>query len=285
MEVGPKTWILYPSRSDVIELHNIADIHFGNKACHVRRCREDIAAIAEDPYAFWIGGGDYAEYIGPHDKRFDASCVADLDMSDFGSLGWALSHKVYDLFHPIAHKGLGLLIGNHEWKYFSNTDQGHMHGWLCDRLGLPNLGYCCFVDVVFVRTPRIKVPMLTRTCPAHGKGSDRFRVRIVAHHGFGSARTPGGKINKIREALNAFDCDVAFLAHMHDRKADRKTTITLRGKHIVERSQVGVISGSYLRTYAEGVSTYGEQKLYPPVTFGPASVRIRPFKREIKAEV
>jgi hypothetical protein len=48
---------------------------------------------------------------------------------------------------------------------------------------------------------------------------------------------------------------------------------------------VGVISGSYLKTYAQGVTTYGEQKGYEPTSLGAAWVQIHPESRRLEAPV
>jgi hypothetical protein len=46
-----------------------------------------------------------------------------------------------------------------------------------------------------------------------------------------------------------------------------------------------VISGSYLKTYAQGVTSYGEQKGYEPTTLGAAWVAIKPQTRDIWGRV
>ena len=54
---------------------------------------------------------------------------------------------------------------------------------------------------------------------------------------------------------------------------------------IRNRTRLGVVSGSYLKTYAQGVTSYGEQKGYEPVTLGAAWVKINPETREMWGRV
>jgi hypothetical protein len=54
---------------------------------------------------------------------------------------------------------------------------------------------------------------------------------------------------------------------------------------LTNRTKIGVVSGSYLKTYAQGVTSYGEQKGYEPTTLGAAHVQIRPDTREVWGRV
>lgn len=285
MEPAGRRYIVHPSRSDVFTIWSLADLHYGNRACALDRIKADIETIRKDPRAFWLGGGDYAEYISMRDRRFDADTILEtLQISDLGKLGTVLTERVADLFRPIAHKCLGLLFGNHEAVYARTQEQTNLHGWLCTTLGVPNLGYSAFVDAIFVRDSHVKAPAL-RSDP--GDRYFRFRVRIFAHHGAGGANTPGGKLNRLVQFMHAFEADVYMIGHVHDQKGQRLPRITAddRCEKITARDSVGIISGSYLKTYAQGVTTYGEIKGYMPATLGASFVRVRPDTGEIKGEV
>ena len=289
MEAAGKIYIAHRSRSDVFTIYNFSDLHLGNKATNVKQLRKDVKKVADDPFSFWLGGGDYAEFISPKDKRFDPQCVSeDIGISDMGRLGSLLTARVRDELDPIKHKCLGLLFGNHEHYYMKAMLQQDLHAWLCVSLGVPNFGYSAMFHLVFCRNARFRAPNVPRIvsldeAPEGARNSFTFFV----HHGAGYAQTAGGKVNRLEKALERFDCDVAMMGHLHDRNAVRRSTLGLdkNGTHIVQREQVGVMSGSYLMTYAQGVTTYGEVKMYAPVPFGPSCVTIRPEGREIAAAV
>jgi len=286
MEASGKRFIVYPSRKDVFPIYNFSDTHFGSRACAVDKLKDDIRKVHDDPNAFWVGGGDYAEHISFSDRRFDPECVAvEISISDMGKLGKILNQHVRDLFKPIAHKCLGLCLGNHEAKYELEKEQKDRHGWLCQELGVANLGYSALFDVVFVRSASVKCPkLITKKFPKDKDSRAEFRFFI--HHGAGSAVTPGGKLNRLIQFMHAFQADVYMIGHVHDQKAQRLTSIGADSHcdKLVSRDKIGIISGSYLKTYAQGVTAYGEVKAYAPVPLGAAYVKINPGTREITAE-
>jgi len=75
--------------------------------------------------------------------------------------------------------------------------------------------------------------------------------------------------------------------HVHDQEGVRIVTIGADQTctRLVQRHRLGVISGSYLKTYAAGVTTYGEQRGYAPTTLGAATVEINPDKGTFKGEI
>ena len=284
MEAAGKRYIIYRSKSDIITLHNITDIHWLSKGCAEKRVRADVKAIAEDPYSFWVGGGDYCDYIGYHDqKRFDPDAVADwIPISKLGQLGAYGREQIKKLFWPIRHKCLGLLFGNHERKYEVLQEQQDGHAWLCTELGVPNLGYSCLMDLVFVRQHKRRTIQLVSANEVSESG-DHDAFRLFLHHGAGFAQTKGGKLNRLKQFMDSFVADVFMVGHVHDKTG---TDVTMIGgdracKELMDVVKVGVISGGYLRTYAPGVTTYGEQRGYAPTTLGTAWVQFRPFKHQI----
>jgi len=286
VEAAGKRWIAHNSTTDVFTIWHISDIHIMNRACAVDRLRADVAEIAADPYAFWLGGGDYADFIGYTDKRFDPDSVAeDVTVKELGDLGRVGMQRVAKELAPIKEKCLGLLLGNHEKKYQQATEQESLHGWLCTQLGAPSLGYCCLFDIIFARDASVDVPALLWSSP--GREFHRESFRVFAHHGAGFATTPGGKLNKLVQFMQSFDADLYFLGHVHDHVARKEPLLGADAacKTIIQRQRLGVIAGSYLKTYAQGQCTYGEQRGYRPVSLGAARASIAPDRRELHAAI
>ncbi len=285
MDAAGKRYIYYPSRTDTIRLWHIADCHVLNKASALKQLKKDVAEIAEDPCSFWTGGGDYCDFIGYRDNRFDPDCVADwVRIKDLGRLGEVGFKYIHKLFLPIAHKCLGLLEGNHERSYQLHMEQQDRMGWLCSELGVQNLHYCALVDIVFVRDSHIRKPKLSDKPPKKG---DCWAQRLFLHHGAGYAQTPGGKLNKLIQFMQSFEADVYLIGHVHDQMGRRQPTLGANDPctDIVQHERLGVISGSYLKTYSKGVTTYGEQRGYRPTNLGSAIVTFIPSKREKKGEI
>jgi hypothetical protein len=299
MIAAGKKYIWHASTADAFKLVYFSDIHWLAKACAEKEVIKQRDEILNDPFTFWIGGGDYGEFIGFGDaKRFDPDAVSPrVKVKDLARLGKMTYEQIRDLFEPIKHKCLGLIVGNHEKQYMRRLQQEDLHGWLCTELGVADLGYSCFMDVVFQRArghikalgergdatlPILMGESLPKTNHSH---SDTFR--IWCHHGAGAAQTKGGKINRLTSFMRSFDADIFFMGHVHDQMGARLTPLCANDAcdKITHRTKLGIISGSYLKTYAQGVTTYGEQKGYEPTTLGAAWAMIRPETREIWGRV
>jgi len=293
MEACGKVYIEHPSRSDKIRIWNLADVHLFNGGCAVKRFREDVKSIAADPYSFVVGGGDYADYISPTDPRWDASCIGRaMDVTDLGQLGLFQTEAVCNELRPLQNKLIGLLMGNHEKKYQKTKEQSFLHDYLCKSLKVPNLEYSAIFDVVLIRNTRIKKPRLSfqvdgEKAPNVPSSGTRFTVRFYCHHGAGGATTPGGKLNKLIKFMHFFDAQIYFIGHVHGSSGHRMVSIGADSPctKLVERERVGVITGTYLRTYAPGITTYGEVAAYSPTALGAASVTIDPDKGTITPNI
>ena len=284
MEAAGKRYIAYGSRADKFRIWNLSDFHLLAKGCAVNHIKRDVKEIADDPYSFWLGGGDYCDFIGYTDKRFDPNAMAEtVSIKALGDLGNYGMKQVRDILSPIQDKCLGLLLGNHEYKYELATDHESLHGWLCTELGAWNLTYSAFFDVVFCRG-KTKVPRMQLSDKGMPVGN-RAQFRICCHHGAGYAQTPGGKLNRLIKFMKSFEADIYFCGHVHDQTSRKEPTIGADEKceKLIEHQRVGLIAGSYLKTYSQGYTSYGEQKGYAPVSLGAAIAEIEPNKRKIKA--
>lgn len=286
MEAAGKRHILYGSRTDAFLIWNFADLHIGNRATLKKRLREDVKRVADDPFSFWIGGGDYAEFISTRDKRWAAGQVDPaLTIGDLERLGDSLYGMVSDILWPIRDKCLALGFGNHEYKYMQSTDQQHLHRAMCTQFGVPSLAYAGLIDVVFVRTANRKEPKLV---PVGGEvpQGDTYARRFFIFHGAGAAQTPGGKLGRLKKAWEAVEADVYMLGHLHDQLSKRFQRIGAdrRCETLQHSDAIAVMTGSYLATYRQRSTTYGEMKGYSPCTLGATHVRIEPDKQKVTAE-
>ena len=214
-----RKYIWHPSRTDEFKLVYFSDIHWFAKACAEKHVLAQRDAIRDEPNTFWIGGGDYAEFIGYQDaKRFDPDAVSErVRVKDLARLGKASYEAIRELFEPIKGKCLGLIEGNHEREYARRNQQSDLHGWLCTELGVSNMGYSSLFDLVFQHTRGTKdgIQLASRSLPkANHAGSETFR--IFCHHGAGYAQTKGGKINRLSAFMLSFDADLYFMGHIHD---------------------------------------------------------------------
>ena len=249
----------------------LGDFHWGAKGCDEELIDKTIKRIQDDPHSRWIGMGDYWDLISPQDRRFDPAAVSPKHRKAyFEGMAKSMLRFAVERLMPIRRKCIGLLEGNHEFSYNVRMDHA-MSADLADSLGVPFLGYSCFKDVVFQR------------------GDKELTLRIFAHHGAGAASTIGGKINRLGRFIDSVNADIILMGHVH-MPADLPAVILGANADctkIQAAVKLGVISGTYLKTYKadmSGASSYGERKGYQPTTLGSPCIIFEPGTRRVMVE-
>ena len=155
-----------------------------------------------------------------------------------------------------------------------------------ERYGEIDTMFVLLFDIIFVRWPKQKEPKIAPTWNKNDPGSHRG-WRIYCHHGSGGASTPSGKLNMLIKHMNAIEADIYMMGHVHAQKGERLVQLGADRdcNKIVEKERIGVICGSYLKSYQHGVTSYSEMKGYSPTALGAARIIIKPETREMKAEV
>ncbi|GAF76841.1 unnamed protein product, partial [marine sediment metagenome] len=133
-------------------------------------------------------------------------------------------------------------------------------------LGVTYGGYSCFIRLKFVR-----------------KGSNESKVFIIhAWHGAGASQTDGARLQRLTRLMGKMEADVYLMGHLHAIThivVDRLKTVQGKIKSI---PQIATITGSWLRTYAQGKPPcYGEEAGYSPSHIGCPTIIFNPFKDEI----
>jgi len=257
MQIPPIKRIRYKSRTNEFHLYCIGDIHAGTVACAEDLIKAKIKEIANDPFALWVGMGDYGEFITPHDPRWDIGVIA--PWVEQTNVAESQRKWIKKLFEPVTDKCLGLLCGNHETSIRLHNNQD-VHLDLCRDLGVENLGFSCFYRLIF------------------NLGNKAFTVDCHFEHGSGAAQTEGGKTMRLAKAMMAFDADIVAMGHLHDVKINQIPTLRLsEGMTIKQRVKVGAITGSWFKAYMQGAyPTYAEIKGYSPTNLGCPIFTIQP---------
>lgn len=241
------------SRNGYCDLYGVGDIHLGSKACDEDKFREDIEKIRRNPYAYWVGIGDYLEAINYTDPRFDPKGLARwLENKELDNLAKAQAEKFIELVKPIKDKCLHLHTGNHEEVIRRRYHQDIVN-YVCMVLNKPFAGYTAF----------------SRLNINYRKMEHRTRVLILySEHGSGGGELPGAKALKLQRQHGYKEADVYFYGHVHE-KMDLdlvRLAVTHRGAlKLLQKPSLGIICGSYLRSYPEGFTAYTEMKSVRPV--------------------
>ncbi len=257
MEV--KDIVIPRTRRTVIKLFCLGDIHAGTIHCVENKIKRKVQEITETKNAYWVGMGDYAEFITPNDRRFDPAQKAVAEWVEQDNIAESQTKWIVDLFTPIKEKCWGLLYGNHE-DSIRKFNHDNVQKNICERLGVDNLGFSCFLKVHFKRHGNIKI------------------YKCALTHGATSAITEGAKLMALMRWMKANDADIYAYGHCHDYmpKSLSRLAVSETGK-IKQKVSIGATTGSWFRTYTQGIiASYGEMKAYPPTEITAAVFTIDP---------
>ena len=116
--------IRYKKRDAEFKIYAVADQHFTNRAVSWDVVHRDIKLIKDDPYAFWVEGGDYADWHLPSHPYFDAEAFdSNFPVNKLTKYAAYVSGIITDLYQPISNKCLGWAYGNHDHNYFISHHQ------------------------------------------------------------------------------------------------------------------------------------------------------------------
>lgn len=248
------SWSLYP----------IGDIHKGHVGHDKNALRKVIKQIEDNPHAYWIGMGDYGEYIDWLDKRFDPNSVdKSVYVHEFKNVAQVLNRLIVTDLEPIKDKCLGLLRGNHE-KTYAERKSFDPAADLAERFKVKYLGY----------------EALTRITIKDIGGTNRYSLVVYTHHGFGAGKKPGSHVNNMLDMVLGYEADLYILGHDHriiTMKCMRKWLNT-KGS-LVNLPQCFLNSGSFLDMKQEGIEGYEVKKGMLPLPVGCPHANIK-FKKK-----
>lgn len=273
--------IRYGSRTDVFSLWFLGDLHVGAASCDEGAIKATVKAIKSDPLALWLGVGDLAEFISPHDWRFRLSQLAQWvrdDELEYGDdIVNAQIERVIGLLKPIADKCLGLLCGNHEDRQLTTFDRNvHRAVWqgmLAECKEVQNLQDEALGRLTFTRG---------RRGPGHTTTLD-----IYVHHGWFAGRKSGAKVNNLHDLLLSWNVDIVAVGHGHERViAPPFVTMKLDANgQPAEWRRYALMTGSYFRSHQQGATSYSSTKGYRPNDIGAVRLYYQPDKGRLWGEV
>lgn len=163
-------------------------------------------------------------------------------------------------------KVIGLIGGNHFIEFADGTTSDMR---LAEKLGTSYLGSCCAI----------------RLCFKQGSHNAGVVCDIFAHHGRGGGVTAGGRYNAVEKLANVCEADIFLMGDNHARgcfpMGDRLyLTTNGRGAHIRSKTRWLGRTGSFLRGYLPGESSYVVDRALPPANLGWIEFEIIPTRRQ-----
>ena len=274
MKILTKEWFNLDRASEFV-LHPIADIHCGNRGCDEARLKQTVATIAENENHYWVGLGDYAEFINVKDRRFDAKELAKwVKIEYLSDLAYYQRDRVCKILEPIAHKCLGLIKGNHEESIqrWSERDVYREIVGEIKRMGKFEAGH----ELAFGFSGWLRLKFYRSA-----KRNAASTIVISLHHGFVGGKLAGAKALNMQRWLWNHEADIAIFGHSHNASVQWEGVDALdRSGNLITRSRVGLFASTYLtRAY------YAEVKGYFPLGMAKTRIVLRPHARHSQIEI
>lgn len=220
----------------------LTDIHYGSAGFDVEQFTCMVDRVAEDSSCYWIGGGDYAEFIPHTDKRFDPLAFDDSwQVRDLDDLIMEQAVGVRDLLLPIKEKCKGLHWGNHD-AHIAKQYHFNVTKFLCRELHTPCLSYTALLRV---------------------KARRQYTI-YSTHGGVGRLEYWANKVVK------GWDATIYQKGHTHEMGFVSRPRVGLRSGslHMEAEDQLFLVGGCWKRAYQEGSNSYEETREYPPNPIG-----------------
>lgn len=257
------------SRTEAVEIDLYADTHLGSASVDEALLRKHIQETADEG-RYWAFLGDGVDGITPSDRRFDSGNVSDWAWTAYKDkrLIEAEYDRFGELFSPISEKCLFYLQG--DGKHSRHENIADCRSSMCASLGIPGPYQTVYL-----------------ACSSKISGTEISRQNLVFHHGYFAGRTSGAKMNNLERCLSYFPEAVGFFCgHGHTKAtAPPQVGMVMRGKKGQSLYRRAAMAGSYLKTYSEDTTGYGEVKFFPPVALGRITVRLSPFNSDDQKKI
>lgn len=250
--------------SDVFKITPLGDIHLGSASCDEKSFKAKVKEIQEEDNHYWIGLGDYCEFINRSDPRFDVANLADwlIKKSALSDIAKAEREYFLDIIEPISHKCLGLVMGNHEKsiiKYYERDIYFEIVTSIKEMGKFPSdhqlsFGYYGWLILGFYRDQKKK------------QGSHNITINL--HHGFVGGKLAGAKALNMQRWLWSHDCDIVIFGHSHNEGSQTEAVEYVdQAGNIKIKPRKGMYAGTFLRSTNDngGASSYSEEKGYFPL--------------------
>lgn len=237
----PELFITVPDSWDSIQLAPLYDVHIGSGEHDAELFEKHLDWIARTPNVLTWNGGDMVENATKDSPGASVIVQRGTPNEQLFRAAKALA--------KIQHKMLFAIPGNHEDRTFNSAGLDGA-AQLAEHLQLPY-----FPDYIFL------------TIKWRGN-----HFRGCAHHGSGSAITPGAQRNTARRDMPWIDYDFFVMGHLHQEMADvvYRTGYDQKTGRIYERSALIIIAPSYLKYYG----SYAAKKRFPPGSRGLSVLRL-----------
>jgi len=263
--------------TDVISLIPFGDVHRDTPLCDEDRwkyflqgCRE---IQAENPLTLFLSTGDSHDFASFSEVRnIRNSKLHETTINKFDLMAQKDNRKFAREIDFMRGHMLGFIEGNHGWVMKNNKTATED---LAERMDSESLGWLCHYTLNFKFTDR--------------GGLSSHNVYGVICHGKAGGYTAGSTVNQVDKLRRIFPAaDFYIMAHDHERWAVPKSVLlpvsAMGCTKIKQKRQFLCRSGSFMKGFVDGQSSYVVGGLYTPSDLGSLVMRIGFHRDQRKGE-
>ena len=214
----------------------------------------------------WIGDNPQVKYVLLGDL-FDEVMKTSVGRPGIMPQSSALSMACED-FEPIADQCVGVLKGNHENR-------------LCQARGdKDNLAR------QFAKELRLWYHGMSGFCRFHltkKRAKQEQDYLGFWHHGYGNARTAGGRVNKLRDMAIGARCDFGCMGHTHSAEVYEHRVRGVDENGFVNRQAFPFgFAGTY---QGDGPESFARERNFPPPAMGGGTMHLYISRKRVHARV
>ena len=241
----------------------VGDVHFGCDVHDSARFGRLVEWAAEQKergdLIRFTGMGDYIEMPSPSERAALVGAKGGYGMHEttlktLDDFFLDLSNQFLAKIKPVQGDFLGLLQGHHFYNFSPLAKK--LRGLTTDEY-LADIMKCDFFGTVAYY--RLQFPQVGR------------EIKVLAHHGYGGARTHGAKLAKRMRVLDGFRADIVLMGHDDSKMVNSIQVLDLDGNGELSHHKVYIgATGSFQKGYQAGEAHggYAEEMLFSPNDLG-----------------
>lgn len=210
--------------------------------------------------AYLLGLGDYYDLMSTSERSvITKSDLHDSTRKDLDAIVKSrVEETAQELKQYFGDRIIGMSGGNHFYQFLSGITCDE---YLAMQLNTKYLGTCS----------------ITRLCFRSAKTTRMTKYDICTHHGQTGGRTCGSSINKLQQMANNFDVDCILQGHDHNRSVDYINRLKIsNGGFFVNKKILLARTGSFLKSFEPGESSYAVDAAYAPGDLGGLFIKLTP---------
>lgn len=255
--------IPFKNYHQAIKLVPFGDVHRWAPLHADKIWQKFIDRYKDDPYAYFIGMGDYLDELSTSERRAFINC--DYHDSTIHNAMAFYRERSTNLAKELSFMK-GRLIGLCEGNHYVQLDSGDTTtNVMCTALETTYLGVKSFIELIL----------------KDAKGHHAHRVVVCIHHGESGGRRSSTSVSKLENMAYTHNADIILQGHDHRKNHVEVTEIGIthaqHGKpNVLQRVKYCARTGGFLKGYVDNYKSYIADANMPPNSLGNIEFHLTP---------